>query len=227
MKQILVLTLALFCLGTLASADTFTTFATRAQQNPSDIYDWGQFGPDGTAVFSPASASSFNGLGATVSIAGREMFAFQDFFGSWNGNFEPGENLLYTGNLAGGGPGPMTIAFAQGVSSVGFQIQDAFFGPFTATLQVFNGNTLLDTLVLQGNSNGNNDGSAIFMGVGDLSGANITSIVISDQGVGDANDFAINALSIGVNQVPEPSSLALMGSALLGLAAAVRRKMSR
>jgi hypothetical protein len=209
LKKILLIALAFFSLGALAYADSFTTYATRAQQNPSDIYDWGQFGPFGTPVFSPAGATSFNGLGATVSIAGSTMYTAVEEcpgcgIGNWQGNFEIGENLLYTGNLAGGGPGPLTVAFASGVSSVGFQIQDAFYGPFTATLQAFNGTTLLDTLVMQGVSNGNNDGSAIFMGIGDLTGPNITSIVISDQGVGDANDFAINALSIGINSGTTP-----------------------
>jgi hypothetical protein len=227
----MLLIVVLFSLGTLAYADSFTTYATRAQQNPSDIYDWGQFGPDGTAVSSPAGATSFNGLGATVSIAGLTMYTYVDSCptcgeGSWNGNFEIGENLLYTGNQSGGGPGPLTIAFASGVSSVGFQIQDEFLGPFTATLQAFNGSTLLDTLVMLGVSNQNNDGSAIFMGLGDLTGPNITKIVISEQGTGDANDFAINALSIGVNSTtPEPSSLVLLGTGLLAVGGMVRRKL--
>jgi hypothetical protein len=64
------------------------------------------------------------------------------------------------------------------------------------------------------------------MGLGDLTGPNITKIVISEQGTGDANDFAINALSIGVNSTtPEPSSLVLLGTGLLAVGGMVRRKL--
>lgn len=227
MKKIWLLPIALLWLGALATADSFTTYATRVQQNPNDIIDWGQLGPDLTASSSPASVTSFNGLGATVSIAGTTMFTVVDYFGSWIGNFEAGENLLYTGNQEGGGPGPMTIAFATGVSSVGFQVQDVFFGGFTATLQAFNGSNPLFSLMMNGMSNGNNDGSAIFMGIGDLTGPNITSIVISDQGVSDANDFAINAVSLVTSSVPEPSSIALLSSGLLGMAGIFRRKFGK
>lgn len=233
MKKILVVCLALLCMGTLAYADSFTVFTTRADQNPTDIIDWGQLGAPGTFVGSPANVTSFGGLNATVAIAGTTMIAVQQGTGTWNGNFDFGENLLWTGNpnlIPGTGPGPITINFASGVSSVGFAIQSDFFGVFSATLQVYGSGGLLSTLNGTGDSNNFGNGSALFLGVGDLSGANITKIVISESDQFATNDFAIDAVSFttgGGQTVPEPSSIALLGSGLLTMAGVLRRKLAR
>src|SRR5215469_12652278 len=96
-KKLLLLTIAVLCLASFASADTFTTFATRAQQNPTDIYDWSQLGPAFTVFNTPVGVTSFNSLNATLDIGGGLQGArLDDFTGGWNGNFEPGETLVWT-----------------------------------------------------------------------------------------------------------------------------------
>jgi hypothetical protein len=222
-KKLLPLTIVVLCFATFASADSFTTYATRALQNPTDAIDWSQLGTTFTVLGTPVAFTSFNGV--TGSITTPTSIERRDQGNGWNGNFEFGETLIWTrGNI----PGDMTINFNQGVSSVGLQLQADFFGAYTGTMRVFVGGIDAFDLTLPGVSNGNQDGSATFFGVGDLTGANITSIVLSSVDISGGNNFAIDDITLTqATTVPEPGSLALLGTGLLGVVGVVRRKMAR
>jgi hypothetical protein len=180
----------------------------------NDSIGWGQLGPTGTVLTPTVTVTSGGGLTAVVSGAGGTLERLDQEAG-WAGNFTQGDQLLWT-NLANG---PITIIFNTPVSGAGAQIQADDYGDFTATLNVYGAGGLLESYSLAGTSNGNNDGSAIFLGVLDGT-ADITEIQYSVSTGGD--DFAINELGLvtgGASPVPEPCTVILLGSGLAGLAA--------
>jgi hypothetical protein len=234
-KKLLLLTIAVLCFATFATADSFVVYSTRAAQNPSDFFDWSTIASPGTIVTSPQLVNSFTGLNtASVgNIDGSSFLTMQEGF-TWHGNFDYGESLIWTGNsgFGVGGIGPMAMKFSNPVGTVGFSISADFYGAFTATLAALNsGGTTLFTLTLPGVSDGSENGSALFMGLGDLTGPNIATIqfTVSSNAFPpfSNNDFAIDDVSIGPKATPEPSSLLLLGSGLVGIVGVIRRKTAR
>ena len=237
MKRTLVFTLALLGLSTLAFGDTLQILTSRAQQNPNDIIDWSQLGPDSTDIGTPALVSSFNGNLALVGDFGGGDFFRSDSGTSWFGNFDYGETLIWTGNpnpIVGlGGGGPFVIEFQNPVNSFGFQIQADLLGPFTADVFVLDpSNSLLGVGTFNGVSTfATFDGSALFVGMADYVGSvgvnNIGAIIIAtDSGSRDwNNDFAIDDVSLYTT--PEPGSVALLGSVMLFLGFRLRNRFKK
>ena len=84
---------------------------------------------------------------------------------------------------------------------------------------------LLETHAVPGISNGNNNNSAIFIGITRPT-ADIDHVEFSVNQPATPDDFAINRVDLiaGGASVPEPGTLALLGIALLGGLLAGRKR---
>jgi hypothetical protein len=211
----------------LASASGVTCRVGNGCLNGDDFYDWtANYGPPFSNIPNNSTATSFFGFEATVNFAGGGDGQRRDQGNGWGGNFTPGDELLWTNSP---GQGPLTITFDQIVMGVGANIQADFFGDFTALIQAFdvNGN-LIDSFSENGTSNGNGDGSAIFIGLTNEPGIKSVEFSITSCAL-DCADFAINQLDTltGNEGVPEPATLVLMGSALFSLGGIARKRLGK
>ncbi len=217
--------LAGMCLPASSEA-TVVLVTSRAALGGDDFVDWGQLGAANTHVENPSPFVSNSGF--ITGTVGRENQGDLQRrnenppgSGGWNGNFAPGDRLIWTNNLAGA----MLIDFDSPVAGLGAQIQmDRLLGLFDATIEVYDVlNNLLASFTIQGDSNNNKDNSAVFIGVLSDS-ANIDHIVLFTDAARtrDQDDFAINQLDLRT-AVPGPAALVMVGLGLLVLGVVGRR----
>ena len=195
----------------------------------NDFFDWGQvrvLDGGGNAVAQPSPQNVTSNLARTGSVSDGGQFTGLVEGTDWFGNFTVGNNVLYTGdtNNPFAASSSFTMNFNTAVAGLGLQITSNFYGAFTASLEVFNGATSLGVFNVGGVMDGNEDGTAPFLGA--LSDAvNINKAVFTLTGNTGAG-FGVNRLlttdtpSRGA-QTPEPATLSLVG---LGAAVAAYRR---
>lgn len=194
---------------------------SRAAQGANDTLDWSDLGATGTQHASGSIATSANGFDVTISNSDSGNFQLlTQSPTSWNGNFNPGEIVLWNR-----GNGPVTLDFSSPVFGFGFNIMANNLGAFNGQISLFDtGNNSLGSFAYAGNANSAADGSAVYIGARETS-ASIARVVITGLGGGTPTSFAINQLAL--NPAPELDSDAAslpLGMMLLGWLSLRRRK---
>jgi hypothetical protein len=219
-KSLVVLSVALLAVAIVpaAQAGLVTCRTGSGCLNGNDSYDWTtNYGLSGNPIPNNSTATSNGGVTATVNFSTGGNGERLDQSTSWNGNFTPGDELLWTMNN-----GPLNfINFSHTLFGLGANFQPNSFGNFTAQLCDSNGMCVSEN----GVSTSNGDGSAIFIGLTDSAGFTSATFSLTACPFNCA-DFAINQLDIVKTVIPEPSSLVLLGSGLLGAVGMIRRKLS-
>jgi hypothetical protein len=183
----------------------------------NDTIVWTQLGPAVNTITTPQSVVSNLGVTGTVNDSDGSAQRVDEGNG-WNGNFAPGDALLFN-NFAG----LINITFDSPVIAAGAQFQANLYGDFLARIWYDDGTFADLGFDVSGNSNSNADDSAVFIGVISDS-ANIVGITYGLHITQDTFGFAIGQVDLITPSAPEPGTWALM---LLGFGAtgiAIRRR---
>ncbi len=226
----------------VAAALTLAAGATRAEATTIGLaspafpdaahVDWSSYG----ANFGDVANSTQRALpglpGVNMTISQQIGFDFLrlqegtvlDSNATWTGNFANGDAVLYTT-----GGGPIDFVFSTPIAGFGEQIQTTDFGAFTARIEAFNAaNTSLGFFTVTGNSTNGNDDTAAFLGLwsdhADISRIRLS--LLAAPGSLGLGEFAVNNPDITASPIPEPASMALFGSGLAAVVAALRRHRS-
>jgi hypothetical protein len=210
--------------------------------SPGDTIHGGLLGANNFNVASGTTVFTANGISATVSFGtggdGSTLERCPIARCTWNGNFQPGDELLTDLNFnTGGDSGRVTLDFSKGIAGIDFKLKP-YAAPaspcvltFATEIAAYDGSALLGTFhfpdgMEQSHADGNTAG---FYGVMDSTGPDITSIQVLAYNCGGVGfdlcgGFATALLEGSVfPPAPEPSSLALLGSGV-AIVSFLRRK---
>jgi hypothetical protein len=223
-----VLGIALIVAGHTYAGTIQLTSASQLSPTDTVLTFPGATGPVGTTDnTSPVSfAAGGNTLSFTASTSVNGAYFENDTVGVsyFETAFGSGTNLLYAAGY-NGATAPITLSFANPVTEVGFNAEEFADGPYTISFTAYNGATDLGTFTASGYDPANGEAGGVLSFEGLDSTGGITSLNISD---GNGDNIALGPITFGgtVTSTPEPGSLTLIGTGLLGLMLAMRKRIS-
>jgi hypothetical protein len=192
---------------------SYSLVTSRSALAGTDSVNWGTLGPSATAAPNPFTILSTSGRSISVSKTQVDVFVLDEqtpptSSSSWNGNFAPGDVVLYTHDYSSRTFNPITLNFdTTAVAAGGAQIQSESFGAFTAEVQALDSSgNILASFTENGNSTNAADNSAIFIGISSTS-ANIYKIALSLTKAhgGSKGDFGINKFDFRTSPLAAPA----------------------
>lgn len=200
--------------------------STNPADFPNDLVNWCQFGCNFGVYTTPQAWTSVGLNTGLVGNTNAQNWQNLQQGNGWAGDYAPGMGLVYNGvRTIGTSPTTIGIYLDQPVVGIGAFIQPDWYGVFTGSITLLDSNlSPFFTFSAAGNSTAVPN-TALFIGAYDAT-ADIWGAIFDTTGSGGDHILSIGEARMGA-PIPEPTTLLMLGTSVLGLGGVLRRRLAR